>query len=62
MAKQKTSGDAIVLLFTEDHIVPKDFLVAWNRNFQHLAIKGKGVILKTRLDTIRKGGDGCDRM
>lgn len=60
MAKRlKQSGRAVVLLFKEDKIHEAVWLTAWNKLFFHLAIRGKGMVLKVRLDTVRKGDDPC---
>ncbi len=55
----KQSGRAVVLFFKGEEMHEVVWLVAWNKLFLHLAVRGKGMILKVRLDTVRKGDDPC---
>lgn len=54
MAKVRSRGNAYVFLFKDEEIYETLMLVSWNRLFQHLVIREKGVVLKVRIDTVQK--------
>lgn len=49
---RKVTSASVVVTFFDDCISEHIWLVAWNQNFLHLAVKGKGVRVKMRLDKI----------
>lgn len=61
MAKKRLGGrgKAIVALFKGEENYETLMLTAWNDLFVHLAIKGKGNILKIRKDQVKKGDKPC---
>lgn len=54
MSKRRVTSSDAVVLFLEEGYAENNWLAAWNKLFLHLAVKGKGVRLKVRLDSVRK--------